>query len=49
MTFGLTYEFEPGTDADGVTVHIPLQVLNQVTADGFDWRCPDSARSSSPR
>ena len=26
----LTYQFEPGTDADGVTVHIPLPLLNQV-------------------
>ena len=40
MTFDLTYEFEPGTDADGVTVHIPLLVLNQVTADGFEWSVP---------
>ncbi|MCG5213867.1 ATP-dependent RNA helicase HrpA [Streptosporangium sp. KLBMP 9127] len=36
----LTYQFEPGTDADGVTVHVPLQVLNQVSADGFDWQIP---------
>ncbi|MFG2006072.1 ATP-dependent RNA helicase HrpA [Spirillospora sp. NPDC048911] len=36
----LTYQFEPGTDADGVTVHIPLQVLNQVKPDGFDWQVP---------
>ncbi|MEU4695801.1 ATP-dependent RNA helicase HrpA [Nonomuraea dietziae] len=36
----LTYQFEPGTEADGVTVHIPLQVLNQVNADGFDWQIP---------
>ncbi|GAA1650034.1 ATP-dependent RNA helicase HrpA [Kribbella alba] len=40
MTFDLTYAFEPGTDADGVTVHIPLLVLNQVTADGFEWSVP---------
>ena len=40
MTFELTYAFEPGTDADGVTVHIPLLVLNQVTADGFEWSVP---------
>ncbi|MGZ0145503.1 ATP-dependent RNA helicase HrpA [Kribbella sp. WER1] len=40
MTFDLTYAFEPGTDADGVTVHIPLLVLNQVTADGFEWTVP---------
>ena len=26
----LTYQFEPGADADGVTVHIPLPLLNQV-------------------
>ena len=36
----LSYQFEPGTDADGVTVHIPLPVLNQVAADGFDWQVP---------
>ena len=27
-------------DADGVTVHIPLPLLNQVAADGFDWQVP---------
>ncbi|WP_445402828.1 ATP-dependent RNA helicase HrpA [Streptomyces sp. LE64] len=36
----VTYQFEPGADADGVTVHVPLQVLNQVTAEGFDWQIP---------
>ncbi|MFI6322032.1 ATP-dependent RNA helicase HrpA [Nonomuraea sp. NPDC050556] len=36
----LTYQFEPGTEADGVTVHVPLQMLNQVNADGFDWQIP---------
>jgi ATP-dependent helicase HrpA len=36
----LTYQFEPGADADGVTVHIPVQVLNQVRPDGFDWQVP---------
>ncbi|MFL6110808.1 MAG: ATP-dependent RNA helicase HrpA, partial [Catenulispora sp.] len=40
MKFRLTYQFEPGADADGVTVHIPLAVLNQVSADGFDWLIP---------
>jgi ATP-dependent helicase HrpA len=40
LTFPLTYQFEPGTGADGVTVHIPLPVLNQVTEDGFDWQVP---------
>ena len=36
----LTYQFEPGTDADGVTVHIPLPLLNQVEMTGFDWQIP---------
>jgi len=40
LKFRVTYQFEPGADADGVTVHIPLQVLNQVTPDGFDWQIP---------
>lgn len=36
----LTYQFEPGTEADGVTVHIPLPLLNQVEITGFDWHIP---------
>ncbi|MEV5407454.1 ATP-dependent RNA helicase HrpA [Thermopolyspora sp. NPDC052614] len=36
----LTYQFEPGADADGVTVHVPLQVLNQIGSEGFDWQIP---------
>ncbi|WP_121434730.1 ATP-dependent RNA helicase HrpA [Actinomadura pelletieri] len=36
----LTYQFEPGTDADGVTVHVPVQILNQVRRDGFEWQVP---------
>jgi ATP-dependent helicase HrpA len=40
LRFKLSYQFEPGADADGVTVHIPLAVLNQVGPDGFDWQIP---------
>ncbi|MEU2116468.1 ATP-dependent RNA helicase HrpA [Streptomyces sp. NPDC016459] len=40
LKFRVTYQFEPGADADGVTVHVPLQVLNQVTDDGFEWQIP---------
>ncbi|SDO79824.1 ATP-dependent helicase HrpA [Pedococcus dokdonensis] len=36
----VTYQFEPGAAADGVTVHVPVQVLNQLTDDGFDWQVP---------
>ncbi|NUT36579.1 MAG: ATP-dependent RNA helicase HrpA [Hamadaea sp.] len=38
--FPLTYQFEPGTDADGVTVHIPLPALASLTTEGFDWQIP---------
>ncbi|MCO5310183.1 MAG: ATP-dependent RNA helicase HrpA [Austwickia sp.] len=40
LSLRLTYQFEPGTDADGVTCHIPLDLLNQVQDDGFDWLVP---------
>lgn len=36
----LSYQFEPGTDADGVTVHVPLPVLNQVDPAPFSWQVP---------
>ena len=36
----LTYQFTPGEHADGVTVHVPLPVLNQVRAEGFEWQVP---------
>jgi ATP-dependent helicase HrpA len=36
----VTYRFEPGSPQDGVTVHIPVDRLNQVTEAGFDWQVP---------
>ncbi|QIM62654.1 ATP-dependent RNA helicase HrpA [Pasteurellaceae bacterium Orientalotternb1] len=36
----LSYQFEIGKEADGVTVHIPLPLLNQVEPEGFDWQIP---------
>ncbi|MGC9421549.1 ATP-dependent RNA helicase HrpA [Vibrio sp.] len=36
----LSYQFEPGEDSDGVTVHIPLPILNQIESTGFDWQIP---------
>ncbi len=36
----VSYQFEPGEDTDGVTVHIPLPVLNQIQPEGFDWQIP---------
>ncbi|CAM3875065.1 ATP-dependent RNA helicase HrpA [Kibdelosporangium persicum] len=40
LTVRLSYQFEPGRRDDGVTAHIPLPVLNQVSADGFAWQVP---------
>jgi ATP-dependent helicase HrpA len=36
----LSYQFAPGAAADGVTVHIPLPILNRVSDAGFDWQVP---------
>lgn len=40
LTLPLTYQFEPGTAADGVTVHVPVSVLGRLRPDGFDWLVP---------
>ena len=40
LIFGLSYVFDPGAANDGVTVHIPLAVLNQVEPVGFEWLVP---------
>ena len=39
---GLTvsYAFEPGADADGVTIDIPLKTLNQASPEEFSWQIP---------
>jgi ATP-dependent helicase HrpA len=36
----LSYEFEPGSAIDGVTVDVPLSVLNRVSAEDFAWQVP---------
>jgi ATP-dependent helicase HrpA len=36
----LSYAFEPGSQADGVTVDIPLSRLNQVSPAEFSWQVP---------
>ncbi len=40
MALRLTYQFEPGTEADGVTVHVPLALLERVPAEPFEWQVP---------
>jgi ATP-dependent helicase HrpA len=39
-TLALSYAFDPGSDADGVTVDIPLSRLNQVNPAEFSWQVP---------
>ncbi|WP_328476957.1 ATP-dependent RNA helicase HrpA [Actinoplanes sp. NBC_00393] len=36
----LYYEFEPNSHADGVTVKVPLDLINKVDADDFGWSVP---------
>jgi len=40
LTLPVTYQFAPGAEADGVTVHVPLPVLPRVSEGGFDWLVP---------
>ena len=40
LDLDITYQFSPGAAADGVTVHVPVAVLNRVTSEGFDWQVP---------
>ena len=40
LRLGLTYQFEPGTDADGVTVRIPLALLSRLSPEPFEWQVP---------
>ena len=40
LELDVTYQFSPGQEADGVTVHVPVALLNQVTSEGFDWQVP---------
>lgn len=36
----LTYRFEPGAADDGVTVHVPIDVLARLGGDEFAWQVP---------
>ena len=44
VTLPLAYRFEPGHPLDGVTVQLPLHLLNRVNAAAFDWLVPGLAR-----
>ena len=36
----LSYQFDLGNERDGVTITIPLNILNQIKNSGFDWQVP---------
>ena len=38
--YALEYHFEPGSPRDGVTMNVPLALLNQVPAGRTDWLVP---------
>lgn len=40
LTLPLEYHFAPGEIDDGVSLIIPLALLNQLDDDGFDWLIP---------
>ena len=40
LTLDLGYRFEPGAPHDGVTALVPLKLLPQLAATGFDWLVP---------
>ncbi|QNG19095.1 ATP-dependent RNA helicase HrpA [Rhodococcus triatomae] len=44
IQFPLTYQFEPGTEDDGVTARIPVALLAEVRPVGFDWLVPGVRR-----
>ena len=43
-TFPLAYRFDPGHPLDGVTINVPLALLNQVDEVTLDWLVPGMIR-----
>ncbi len=42
--YRLSYQFEPGKDSDGVSVTVPLALLNRAPRYQFDWLVPGLLR-----
>nr|WP_235827180.1 DUF3418 domain-containing protein [Actinomyces culturomici] len=40
LELGLSYAFTPGSERDGVTLTIPIEVLARVSDEGADWLVP---------
>src|SRR4029079_15964041 len=48
LSLALSYEFSPGSDRDGVTVHVPLKTLPQLRPEGFEWLRPARGAGAHP-
>jgi ATP-dependent helicase HrpA len=44
LSFSLSYRFEPGHKADGVTVIVPVGLLNRIPEYRFEWLVPGMLR-----
>ncbi|HLI01103.1 MAG TPA: ATP-dependent RNA helicase HrpA, partial [Acidimicrobiales bacterium] len=40
LDLAVSYRYDPTAEDDGVSVHIPLDVLNRVPVAGWDWQVP---------
>ena len=40
LSLPVSYRFEPGATDDGVTVHVPVEVLARLGGDEFAWQVP---------
>jgi ATP-dependent helicase HrpA len=40
LALTVSYHFEPGNVDDGVSVHIPVALINQIDDNDFDWLVP---------
>ncbi|WP_299806819.1 ATP-dependent RNA helicase HrpA [uncultured Shewanella sp.] len=40
LVLKVSYHFEPSTPDDGVSVHIPVALINQIDEQDFDWIVP---------
>lgn len=46
LALPLSYRFESGAADDGVTVHVPVEVLARLGGDGFAWQVPALRRGA---
>ncbi len=40
LSLPVTYRFEPGAEDDGITVHVPVEVLARLGGNEFAWHVP---------